>query len=225
MAKMLDLPPHDPYSVQSKTDENGSRRYYICCNDIEFSYPSVTTVLGVMDEDWIREWKNVVGDEKANKVSRIATKKGQDVHDAIEFWLHRGSLSGFSGLPFTTPRVRRLFPILRRIEALYGIELALYSHALGLAGRADAIGYYDGVLSIIDFKTSKIPKEESDIQNYFAQGTAYGIMLYELFELVPEQVVIIISTEGQKDQVFKKSIQHGHNQLMRAKAIYENRHN
>ena len=63
---------------------------------------------------------------------------------------------------------------------VYAQEAALYSEHLGLAGRVDCVGEFDGVPSIIDFKTSKKLKKKDSITNYFIQESAYAIMWEEL---------------------------------------------
>jgi genome maintenance exonuclease 1 len=82
----------------------------------------------------------------------------------------------------------------------------LYSETLGLAGRTDVIAEYDGVASIIDFKTSLNMKKEAWIDNYFEQGTAYSLMYEELTGIKIEQIVIIISVDHEdKPQEFIKN--------------------
>ena len=46
-------------------------------------------------------------------------------------------------------------PELDKINNIHAIERTLYSEYLGLAGRVDCIGEYDGELAVIDFKTSE----------------------------------------------------------------------
>jgi genome maintenance exonuclease 1 len=83
-----------------------------------------------------------------------------------------------------------------------------------LAGRTDAIGEFDGTLSVIDFKTSSKPKSESIIEDYFLQGTAYALMYEERVGNPIDQVVVIISTDGLKEpQLFVKNKDEYENKL------------
>jgi genome maintenance exonuclease 1 len=75
------------------------------------------------------------------------------------------------------------------------LESKLFSHELKLAGQVDCVAEYNGVLSVIDFKTSVRLKKKEDIENYFMQGVAYGTMFTELTGLPFEQVVIIIGVD------------------------------
>jgi genome maintenance exonuclease 1 len=73
-----------------------------------------------------------------------------------------------------------------------------------MAGRFDCIGEYEGVLSVIDFKSAKSSRKEEWITNYFEQTAAYSYMWLENHgERIP-QVVILISAEDGTTQVFKK---------------------
>ena len=67
------------------------------------------------------------------------------------------------------------------------------------------IAEYDGVLSIVDFKPSTKEKNESWIENYFIQGSAYAEMFKEHFGEEVTQIVILIVTEEGTTQVFKKN--------------------
>ena len=47
-------------------------------------YPSVTTVLSILNEEAIAAWRARVGEEEANRVGGIASGRGTLVHDIIE---------------------------------------------------------------------------------------------------------------------------------------------
>lgn len=90
---------------------------------------------------------------------------------------------------------------LDRINNILLQEAALYSDHLELAGRVDCIAEYDGLLSIIDFKTSAKEKKEQYLYDYFVQETAYACMLLERYELRVKQIVTIVSCEDGETQV------------------------
>jgi genome maintenance exonuclease 1 len=71
-----------------------------------------------------------------------------------------------------------------------------------MAGRVDCIGEFDGVLSVIDFKTSKKIKKKEDIDNYFAQCVAYACMYEELIGNPIDQIVIIMAVEDSEPLLF-----------------------
>lgn len=165
------------------------------------SYPSVTTVLSILTEDSIRAWRNRVGEEQADIVSGKASRRGTKVHSIIEKYLNNEDTSEF--LPHIQQSLKNLKPILDNdIGTIFGLEVALYSDHLGVAGRCDCIAQYNGVPSIIDFKTSKYKKKKEKISNYFAQGAAYAIMWEERTGMVIPNVVVIMDVDHEKPDVF-----------------------
>jgi genome maintenance exonuclease 1 len=85
-----------------------------------------------------------------------------------------------------------------------GIEYPLYSKRLKTAGRTDLIAEWDGSLAIIDFKTSRKPKKQEWVKNYFLQATCYSLMLQERTGIVCPDIVILISVDDHEPQVFHK---------------------
>ena len=122
-------------------------------------YPSITTVLSILSRDAIRAWRERVGEEEANKVSYRASTRGTKVHEIVEQYLdNEHDPSKWS--PDILASLENLKPYLHRIDTIYEQECPLYSNHLGVAGRVDCVGRFDGVPSIIDFKTSKKKKNQ-----------------------------------------------------------------
>ena len=65
---------------------------------------------------------------------------------------------------------------------------------------------YDGVVSVIDFKTSNSEKKEEWIENYFIQGTAYAKMFTERTGIPCSQLVIFIMPDSGVPQIFTKPV-------------------
>ena len=63
---------------------------------------------------------------------------------------------------------------------------------------------FDGVLSIIDFKTSRKLKKVEYIENYFIQESAYAIMWEERTGKPIVNLVTIIAVDDEEPQVFKE---------------------
>ena len=165
------------------------------------SYPSVTTVLSILTEDAIRAWRNRVGEETADIVSGKASRRGTKVHSILEKYLNNEDTSDF--LPHVQQSLKNLKPILDEgIGNIFGLEVALYSDHLEIAGRCDCIAQWNGVPSIIDFKTSRYIKKKEKISNYFAQGAAYAIMWEERTGMVIPNVVVIMDVDHEKPVVF-----------------------
>ena len=97
--------------------------------------------------------------------------------------------------------------LLGNINQIVGLEIPLYSDILKVAGTTDCVAEYNGVLSVIDFKTSRKAKKEEWIEDYWIQGFFYAAAFFEMTGAIPEQVVILIAVrESFEVQVFKKSI-------------------
>ena len=127
-------------------------------------YPSITTVLSLLSRDAIRAWRERVGEEEANKVSYRASTRGTKVHEIVEQYLDNEH-DPEKWTPDILASLENLKPYLHRIDTIYEQECPLYSDHLGVAGRVDCVGRFDGVPSIIDFKTSKRIKTKDKIKN------------------------------------------------------------
>ena len=191
------------FDLKTTTTEEG-RRYLTPNGD---AYPSVTTVLSDYNKEAILEWRKRVGNEEANKISRLASSRGTRVHSLCENYL-KNNLTELK-IKSLMPDVKQMFTSIRpimdeRVTTVYALEQALYSDELQLAGRVDAIAKWDGSTSIIDFKTSSKPKKEEWIQNYFMQATAYALMAEEIMNCRIDQIVILIAVNESEPQVFVK---------------------
>lgn len=166
-------------------------------------YPSITTVLGILSEDGIREWRARVGEEEANKISHRAATRGTAVHSIIEDYINNVDGITKKYMPNIIQDFKRVQNVLdERIGRVYAQEVPLYSDKLGLAGRVDCVAEFDGQLSIIDFKTSRKAKKREYIESYFIQESFYAAAWYELTGDPIKQIVTIISCDTGEAQVF-----------------------
>lgn len=176
-------------------------------------YPSVTSVLGSNQEkkDGLQRWKDKVGEQEANRISRRASSRGTQLHQICEDYLLNKENYLSKHMPPHIELFNSIRPILdESVEVIYGNELALFSHTLKTAGRTDMFCRFQGVNTIVDFKTATKDKKEQWIQDYFLQSTAYAIMLEEVYKDIQPihipQIAIVIAVEDgeQKQQLFVK---------------------
>ena len=137
---------------------DGKRHYQIG----HVHYPSITTVLGsTSDKTYLKEWRERIGDEAADRISNNSAKRGTNMHQMCEDYLNNNPLS--LKMPDALEMFYSLKPILNRINNIHCQEKALYSHKIKIAGSVDCIGEFDNILSVIDFKNSRRIKKEEDI--------------------------------------------------------------
>ena len=168
-------------------------------------YPSITTVLSHLGAEKLAQWRKNVGEEAANEVSRRASTRGTWVHSLMESYIKNEEIDTKSMMSLHRKTFFGLKKILdQRLSVVYGQELPLYSDYLGVAGRVDLIGKFDGVPSIVDFKTSRRLKEKSEITSYFLQTCAYAIMFEERTGLAIPNLVIVMDIDSSEPIVFKE---------------------
>ncbi len=195
---------NDPVLVNLKREEYNGKRFYISPKGTKLL--SVTTFLSHFKGDSIEKWRKKVGEEEANKISARASRRGTKFHSLMESYI--SNQEGFLDedvMPDMRHAFRQFVPILDRVDNVHYMETMLYSEILGLAGQVDCIAEFDGVPSIIDFKTSLKPKREDWILNYFEQCTCYSLMYEEMTGVQCKQIVVMIAVDHEKPQVFVRN--------------------
>ena len=179
------------------------KRFYITPDGN--SYPSITTVLSLQDKPGLKKWREDVGEKEAKRISKESMRIGTAVHQMAEFYLSNYIIKLKNEDKKIVDTFNRLRFLLGNINNIVGNEVALYSDLLRVAGTADCIAEYNGVPSVIDFKTSRKPKKEVWIDDYYMQTFAYKLMFEEMTGIEIKQVVILVACIDQFEvQVFKK---------------------
>ncbi len=189
------------FEMNSVTTPEG-RRYEVPGGKI---YESVTTALGRQPgkKEGLMEWRKRVGEKEANKISRIASRRGTAVHKIIEGYLKNEETYMWGFMPDAIAMFKSVQGILNdSIDMICLQEAPLYTHTYELAGRTDMIGYWVKRLSVVDFKTSMKPKKEEWITDYFLQSTAYAKMFEEMYDQTIEQIVLVIAVKDNDPQIF-----------------------
>ena len=166
-------------------------------------YPSITTILGNTESPEkiasLQNWKDSIGHVKAAEVSKKATDHGTNVHLLAERFLKGQQVDApIDGQPVPQPDMAAFNALklkLKKIDEVWGQEVALYSDTLEVAGRCDLIGRYKGIPCIVDFKTASRIKHREDIGNYELQLAFYGIAHNEMFGTDIDTGVILMVAE------------------------------
>tara|TARA_B100001769_G_C22022943_1_gene549698 strand:+ start:440 stop:1120 length:681 start_codon:yes stop_codon:yes gene_type:complete len=170
-------------------------RYYI--DSKNQTVPSVTTVLGKTSDksDSIQQWRNKVGDDEADRITKQSTDIGSMVHEALENFLNEKDWKNFSddqnGVIANKITDKFIDTGIQTISEVWGLEVGLMLDGL-YAGTADCVGKINDIPSIIDFKTSRRMKRREWIEDYFLQGCAYANAHNVMFGTEINQVVILM---------------------------------
>ena len=195
---------YDAVDEPSRREVIDGRRVYV--TPAGNVYPSITSILGSQPKPGIEEWRKKVGEEEAQRIMKDSSELGTMVHNLCEQYLYNMPLK--CDYPDEAISVfNRLRFILGNVNNIYGLELPLYSDMLKVAGTADCVAEYNGILSVIDFKTSRRAKREDWINDYYIQAFFYAQAFYEMSGALPEQIVILVAVRDTFEiQVFKKTI-------------------
>ena len=189
------------YETLDRAQHKDGRRYVTLDGN---AYPSVTTVLSIINEDKIAAWRAKVGEEKANRIGTQAANRGTAVHSIIEKYLHNEDTSDF--MPHIQQSLQNLKPLIdKHVTKVFATECPLYSDHLKLAGTCDAIVEWDGVPTIVDGKTSRRPKKKTDIPNYFAQLAAYAVMWEERTGMACNNTRIVMDVDNFHPVMYKET--------------------
>ena len=191
-----------PASVRSLID---NQRHY----DIYGSkLPSVTTILqATIPEEKRRilsEWKQKVGEKKADQIRDDAATRGTIMHRIIEGYVtgdghvDLSDVGQASGIMAQTIFKQGLKG---SMDEIWGSEITLYYPGL-YAGATDLCGIYEGRESIIDFKQSNRPKKREWIEDYFTQLAAYAMAHNHVYGTQIQSGVILMCTPGNYFQKF-----------------------
>jgi len=137
--------------------------------------PGVTTILSDKEDKGISRWKARVGEKEAERIRSEACERGRIVHAAIEDELLNKTSNKINNKianKIAEPYLLSLEEVFKTIQTSLLIEGAVW-YPRYYAGTVDCVAQMSDGLYIVDWKTSKKPKKEIWIENYFLQIAAY----------------------------------------------------
>lgn len=166
------------YTLDSHQDHRGARQYVTPLGML----PSVTTIL-----KGTTSWGTT---PLTSRYAVAARRRGRRFHEEMEAFLERREPSGSEFFPSV-----RSF--LRRMGSVRLVEGPVW-HRDGFAGTVDCVAEVDGVLSVIDWKTSRGPKSPHLVDEPHLQVAAYRAAIQALYGVaVPRGFVVIALPEGE----------------------------
>ena len=202
---------HKPVEIPELSTKNVNRKRFYLTPEGKL-YPSITTVLQRRKMEGLMEWRKKVGDDVANYIARTAAHRGTKVHHMCEDFLNnmesdypeKWAEHKKNFLPYVL--FSQIKPVLmQKVNNIFAQECGLYSDKYKVAGRVDCIGEYNGVPSIIDFKTSTKERTDDWNESYYIQASAYAEMFEERTGIEINQIVILVVTEDGIVQEFIKT--------------------
>ncbi len=192
------------FSDLTRVNEGEVRYYQV--DDIVL-YPSITSVISFVNREKWADWRQKVGLEEANRITRAATSRGSDLHKVFEVYMENGDYKSLEA--YKKPLIQLMFSAAKRrlderFNNVYQQETKMLSHKLCLAGTVDLICEVDGELAIVDFKTSKQEKPEEWLEDYFVQLSAYWAMFSERTGVVPKKLVVFLVAENGDVQIVER---------------------
>ena len=152
------------------------------------TFPSVTTVLSAIPVPELDAWREAVGIEEADRITKRAGFLGTAMHSFCEKHLKKEQ---YTLDLLEKHSYKSLIPHLDCIEPQL-IEESLWSKKLRVAGTLDCLGKYKGRFGVIDFKSTSRLKYDGDFDSYWLQCAFYAVMVYERFGLLADNLFIIM---------------------------------
>ena len=167
--------------------------------------PSVTTILGATkDMTAINEWRDRVGHDKANQITKEASGVGTAMHSNLERYL-----VGIQRQPGNNPvhvQANKMADViienaLQYVDEVWAMEQSLYFPGL-YSGTTDLVGVYDGQPAICDHKQTNKPKKAEWVEDYYIQLVAYAMAHNEVYGTKINSGIIMIATRDVEYQEF-----------------------
>lgn len=177
--------------LSCETDPDGPRRYLTPAGN---KVPSVTTILsGTKDMTFLKEWKDRIGEHKANGIVKRSTTWGTAVHQNLEDYIVEGKEP--TGNIFIRHMTKKIIDKgLSKVDEFWGCEVQVYAENL-YAGTADGVGLHEGQPAIIDFKNSRSFRKDEWVQDYFLQVVAYALAHNEMHGTNIKRGVVMLATQ------------------------------
>ena len=180
------------------------QRHYDIGND---KLPSVTTILQQTQSEEkkskLAEWKQKVGEDKADSIRDQAASRGTIMHRIIEGYLKGERHADLSDLGRQAGVMARNIwesDLRDGMEEVWGTEVTVHYPGL-YAGQTDLVGIYNGAEIIGDYKQTNKPKRREWIDDYFIQLAAYAMAHNYVYKTNIQSGVILMCSV---DNIFQR---------------------
>jgi len=215
---------------------NGKRHYIVPPNmpvPEGTVLPSLTTVLSstapVGKIMALINWRKRVGDEEANRRTRMAADRGTWLHGLIEDSFNGEDIEQMLALsPDYLPYWTAIEPFLETIdECLLAESAIVYGfEGLGYTGTFDMLARMGDDLVLLDWKTSYKVKPEYQLADYRQQLGGYSQAIEQMYDLEIDRAICAIAVYDPEDPDSEPQLQvdeQDSTELLATGAIVRNR--
>jgi genome maintenance exonuclease 1 len=189
------------YVRVSRSTDQGSRTYDVDGTKL----PSVTTILDkTKDKSYLDKWRAKVGNEEAERIKNLSSKRGTSMHKFIEKHITGAGYDDLTEVGIQAkPMAQKIIDIgLTPVSEYYGSEVMLHYPGL-YAGATDLVCMHNDMETIADFKQANKPKKEEWIEDYYLQIAAYAMAHDYVYNSKIRQGIIMVCTPDCYYQEFK----------------------
>ena len=170
--------------------------------DYDNTYPSVTTILGVLRKIALEYWFKVNTIEFINRESGKGKKIGTDIHTAIEHYVLTGESKIETEYPDEVTNALKSFIEFRKSRPdifLRWAETKLTSEKYQFNGTIDCVGFINDIPLILDWKTGQAKEKEfPDIYDEYKYQVSAYVKLYNEVNKTMINSAIIVSVAKDK---------------------------
>ncbi len=196
--------PKFDYQPLNRVTEDGCRLYDTPGGKL----PSVTTILEKTKPEESRaaleQWRKNVGYAKAQQITTEAANRGTRMHTYLEHYVKNNELKDRGSNPFGWASHAMAQTVIEdglvNVDEFWGVEIPLYFPKL-YAGTTDCVGLHKKDESILDFKQTNKPKQESWIADYKLQLVAYALAHNEVYGTNIRKGVVLMCVKPPVDDM------------------------
>lgn len=166
-------------------------------------YPGVTKVLsGSGDKFFLIEWRKRIGDAEADRILNESHAIGTSLDKLVQLSFDDNFEQATHQHEAGYDLYKQLKKELRKVDPI-ALQLKVWSERLKVMGYLDIVGYYDGVLSLIDIKNTRTSKKREHVDDYFLQCALYSMCIHDLLGIEIKQLVLLVGDRSTtRPQVF-----------------------
>jgi genome maintenance exonuclease 1 len=148
----------------------------------------------------LNEWRNRIGHDKADAITKEASGVGTAMHGNLERFL-----AGIERQPGNNPvhvQANKMADViiangLSKVNEVWAMEQSLYFPGL-YSGTTDLVGVHDGEPAVMDHKQTNKPKKAEWVEDYYLQLMAYILAHNEVYGTdIKKGVVFMCSRDFQ----------------------------